>query len=113
MAKFKWLLPLVAVLFTAAGVFAINHKSEPVKKESKVLVTKYFRFNGSNTPADYQNPAKWEVSDAPYLSCGTSGTVCTVSSQSLQTTDDIAEYVETNNPNTEHGTDYDIQSLKS
>ncbi|MBZ4190451.1 hypothetical protein [Niabella beijingensis] len=110
MFKFKWLLPLVAVLFTAAGVFAINQQSAPEQQESKALVTKHFRFTG--TSANYTDPEMWEVSDEPYPSCGINGIVCTVSSESLETPEDIAGYLSTNDANTNNGEDYKILSRK-
>ena len=76
MAKFKWLLPLVAILLVAAGVFAMNNRSSNSK-----TTTYYYHYKGSATTlSEYQKLENWEASTQEGPGCAGSGKPCVVRS---------------------------------
>ncbi len=63
MRKFKFILPVIAVLLLAvAGVFAMKAKSnEPVKED-----TFYYQYNAEGTTlSDYQTAGNWQAITSP------------------------------------------------
>ncbi|MCD2424394.1 DUF6520 family protein [Niabella pedocola] len=77
MTKFKWLLPLVAILLVAAGVFAKNvRRDQPVKKSS----TLYFHYKPNTvSETQYEASSSWEISDISEADCDDGSITCLVS----------------------------------
>ena len=76
MSKFKFLLPLVAIVLIAASVFAMKAK----KVNNIHKTTNYFEYSGPDeTLSNLKNTANWtQVSSPSVPGCSGSGIVCTV-----------------------------------
>lgn len=79
MRKFKFILPVIAVLLLAvAGVFAMKAKNETTVKQT----TYYYQYSGTSyTLSDYQNAANWsDASTTPQTGCDGDTHPCVVRS---------------------------------
>ncbi|MFT4093865.1 MAG: DUF6520 family protein [Niabella sp.] len=70
MAKLKRLLPLVAILMVAAGVFAMNVNKNIDKSVKKDPVTYHYKLS-STALADVKNADNWEENSSPSCNSGT------------------------------------------
>lgn len=69
MSRFKWTLPLVAILLVAAGVFAMNtNQKSPVEKK---FADRYYKFNSGADENQAQNISNWtEIDEDEYEASG-------------------------------------------
>lgn len=105
---------LATILVVSIAMAASAFRSDKEPKEKKAVTTKYFRFTGTSS-AEYTNPLKWEVSETPYAECEGTATACTVSSTSLVDENDLTDFLintggSPRDPNTNYGSDYQIES---
>ncbi len=88
MKKLKFILPLIAVLLTVAGVFAMKANKQNVKQAMY-----YYHYTASGTTlSDYQNPGNWEPSTQEGPGCSGSGKPCVVQS-AFSTVNDFVDNI--------------------
>ncbi|NCU05752.1 MAG: hypothetical protein GXC73_17415 [Chitinophagaceae bacterium] len=112
--KNKLILPMLAAIMVFTIALGASAFKADKNAKQKSVSTKYFKFKGTSA-SDYTNPLMWEVSETPYEECEGTITACTVSSTSLVDENDLTDFLinaggTPRDPNTNYGSDYQIES---